>query len=762
MKTLAFLIWFNIILLNCFAQSITLNGVVKDRITEKPIAGATVSFIDKNLSATTNENGFFKFTYNGETDINTRTLSPDFFEIYVPGKGIVFSNSKNGFASIEIVSLTGSIIDRLSISNLENGIWCYSPKLPIKGIYIFHLMLNGENRSLKFINFSDDFLGNVHKIKKINDNDIYAAENYLKSAKSYSKQHETYSSVNSLIASKNGYNNNSISWVEKNNDSITIFLLDTTAKDGVRPGIWKLTTRYGNIKIAVNSDGKTIDSLIYCFTPPCDDNNPVLYKDYGQALITSNGRTENNESIDLYFSDSLVTGFLATPDEVLSCSGAMVCKVSYCSITCDVFGFCTSVGYTWLPIIDSTLACKGSTSTDATLSNLVISPGILVPGFEPSNHLYSCTLSAGITSINIAPYASSMGETIKINNIQTTSGAFFSVNLFGSDTVKIEVTAIDGLTKITYNLLVNMPSQWYSIGLEEKPVTKLIAMPTNPTEIWAFDNDIFWGGLYLSTDEGKTWEMSIESVVGDKMPLFAVSPSNPNVAIMSDMWDGYTTTNKGEEWINIMPFPSGLDIFSFCFNPLNENVIYCGQSPAALMKSTNGGLDWKACDLDAMPANDIEIRHEDTSYVYIVSPNGVGDVYGGIYKSTDGGINWNLILNNSNLGDLTLDPVNNLVAYVSVIDSGIMKTTNGGETWDYVNNGLINLNVLCIAVDPINNNNVYAGTQNDGVYKSINGGTSWSNLNEGLSNKCVYSITVDKNNSSILYIGTDNGVFKFK
>jgi hypothetical protein len=64
MKSFLLLVWFNIVvLLSLYSQSITLNGVVKDRITEMPIAGATVNLSGKQLSAITDTNGLFTITY---------------------------------------------------------------------------------------------------------------------------------------------------------------------------------------------------------------------------------------------------------------------------------------------------------------------------------------------------------------------------------------------------------------------------------------------------------------------------------------------------------------------------------------------------------------------------------------------------------------------------------------------------------------------------------------------------------------------------
>ena len=75
---------------------------------------------------------------------------------------------------------------------------------------------------------------------------------------------------------------------------------------------------------------------------------------------------------------------------------------------------------------------------------------------------------------------------------------------------------------------------------------------------------------------------------------------------------------------------------------------------------------------------------------------------------------------------LAIDPANTSIIYVGTESGSIYKSTDGGANWNPVNTGLQNIHAL--AIDPSNTSIIYAGTWGNGVYKSSNGGANWSQL----------------------------------
>ena len=124
-----------------------------------------------------------------------------------------------------------------------------------------------------------------------------------------------------------------------------------------------------------------------------------------------------------------------------------------------------------------------------------------------------------------------------------------------------------------------------------------------------------------------------------------------------------------------------------------------------------------------------------------------GAAAGGGWKSTDNGVTWTNIFNESySIGSLALDPNNPEIVYVGTGEAnpggvaiypgnGIWRSTDGGQTW--TNLGLATTGQLGrIAIHPSNSNKIFVAalglyrskTQDRGVYRSTDGGTSWQRV----------------------------------
>lgn len=141
----------------------------------------------------------------------------------------------------------------------------------------------------------------------------------------------------------------------------------------------------------------------------------------------------------------------------------------------------------------------------------------------------------------------------------------------------------------------------------------------------------------------------------------------------------------------------------------------------------------------------------------------------GVYKSMDGGENWNnvlFIMGWPHVRSLAISPNGNTIFAGLDSSGGLYKSTDGGDTWNQVNSGLTNLTVIPLAISPDYTENgagaIYAGTDGGGVFKSINGGNSWNPVNTGLTDQTVRSLAVSPNyqNDQIVFAGTLSGVFQ--
>ncbi len=98
---------------------------------------------------------------------------------------------------------------------------------------------------------------------------------------------------------------------------------------------------------------------------------------------------------------------------------------------------------------------------------------------------------------------------------------------------------------------------------------------------------------------------------------------------------------------------------------------------------------------------------------------------GFIYKTTDGGENWQLIAEPTALVRwIIIDPINPNIIYAStgifdrfsIKPMGILKSYDGGATWEQVNDGLTSLAVGALAMNPSDHLTLLAGDRKSQLF----------------------------------------------
>ena len=157
----------------------------------------------------------------------------------------------------------------------------------------------------------------------------------------------------------------------------------------------------------------------------------------------------------------------------------------------------------------------------------------------------------------------------------------------------------------------------------------------------------------------------------------------------------------------------------------NPNVIVTGTATGGVWKSTNGGLNWTPIfdkeDVASIGAVAINQEHPDVIWVGTGEGNvrNSTSIGGGMYKSTDGGVTWkNVGLKlTERINRIALDPDDPDVAYAAAMgtlwgknkERGIYKTTDGGTTWKKILYVDDTTGATDIKMDPTNPNKLYAG-----------------------------------------------------
>jgi photosystem II stability/assembly factor-like uncharacterized protein len=236
------------------------------------------------------------------------------------------------------------------------------------------------------------------------------------------------------------------------------------------------------------------------------------------------------------------------------------------------------------------------------------------------------------------------------------------------------------------------------------------------------------------------------------------------------------TTDEGDNWEAFQSLQN-IDGFFYIDNmlidPLNPATVYAVQgllantgelsSTGELFKSIDGGINWQDLGIE-IEIGAIAINPENPDIIY------VGSDSRGILKSSDGGNNW-VDVNNGlakaegdNYGailDLAIDPQTPTIIYAATNKAEIYKSTDDGANWQGINLGVVTTFVKVIGIDQSDPATIYAATENEGIVKSTNSGNSWGIINNGLTDTNIISLALDPLVSGTIYAGTVNsGIFK--
>lgn len=207
---------------------------------------------------------------------------------------------------------------------------------------------------------------------------------------------------------------------------------------------------------------------------------------------------------------------------------------------------------------------------------------------------------------------------------------------------------------------------WKKMGLEKtRHIHRVIIHPQDPNTIFVGAIGSPWGihperGVYRTTDGGKTWEKIL--YVNDKTGAadLVIDPTNPNKLIAA-MWEHYR-----QPWF---------------FNS--------GGAGSGLYITYDGGDTWeKRTEDDGLPKGDLgriglAIAPSDPDRIYAL----VESKKNALYRSDDGGFNWQMINDKDEIGDrpfyysdLFVDPINENRIYS--VYTHVNVSVDGGKSFD--------------------------------------------------------------------------------
>jgi len=303
-------------------------------------------------------------------------------------------------------------------------------------------------------------------------------------------------------------------------------------------------------------------------------------------------------------------------------------------------------------------------------------------------------------------------------------------------------------------------------GLTSADVNYLAVDQVNTSTIYAGIS----GNMFKSTDGGASWS-EINNGLGSYTTVnsLAIDPTNTSIVYAGNSNGVYKSTNGGLNWSQTVLHLSfkytNSTVYSLAINPKNTQVIYAGTYSSDIFKSTDGGVKWSRTNLNIVsggylvtvyPIQSLAIDTANTETIY------AGTDGKGLFKSTDGGANWNKLengLTSSDVRSVAIDETNTEIVYAGT-SGGVFKSTDGGASWNIMNKGLTSKSVNCLAIDTKNTQIIYAATAG-GVFKTSDGANNWIKVSSGLKSTSISFVTIDPINTNILYAGTSScGVYK--
>jgi uncharacterized protein (TIGR03437 family) len=182
------------------------------------------------------------------------------------------------------------------------------------------------------------------------------------------------------------------------------------------------------------------------------------------------------------------------------------------------------------------------------------------------------------------------------------------------------------------------------------------------------------GAFFKSVDGGQHWSfVGLAAVSNTYYGIVALAaPPQAPATVYAQINALYRTRDGGSSWTALAP--NGYFIYAFGLAPSDPNVVYAVASDGLVYRSADGGDTWAAAGGrfgNAPPnpmASAVAVDPEDKNTVWIVAGNN-------LFKSTDAGATFQVVLNANGLRGLSLSPTRGRLL------AGAWASTDNGTTW---------------------------------------------------------------------------------
>jgi photosystem II stability/assembly factor-like uncharacterized protein len=338
-----------------------------------------------------------------------------------------------------------------------------------------------------------------------------------------------------------------------------------------------------------------------------------------------------------------------------------------------------------------------------------------------------------------------------------------------------------------------------------QPVSSIGSLAVSPSDanvVWAGTGEPFirshisagWG-VYRSTDAGKTWaKMGLDNT--GRIARIVVHPTNPDIVYVAALGYAYgpqqergiyRTIDGGKSWERVLFVNDSTGMSDLVMDPNNPRILFAGSwqieihtwgrtsggAGSGIWTSRDGGTTWKRLTGNGLPSKQVgkiglAMSKANSNRVYALIETGDGvpswnfpdPDKGRLFRSDDGGENWQLVSSDRQLMGRTayysrmgVTPDNENEAYF--LTSNWAKTLDGGKTiTDPPNRETPGGDHHDIWIDPTNGNRM-AVTHDGGFSITTNRGQSWLQVQLPIAQ--MYHVTTDNRVPYYVYGNRQDG-----
>lgn len=346
--------------------------------------------------------------------------------------------------------------------------------------------------------------------------------------------------------------------------------------------------------------------------------------------------------------------------------------------------------------------------------------------------------------------------------------------------------------------------RWRMIGPTRGGRTRaLCGVPSQPNVFYMAQVN---GGVWKTDDYGRTWTPIFDDQPTQAVGSIAVAPSDPNVIYVGSgeglarpdlaVGDGiYKSTDAGKTWTHLAALRNSQGIPSLSVDPRDPNRVFAAvlghpygpSEERGIYLSTDGGQSWNKVlyKNENIGGDDVEIDASKPEVVYATlwevrlgpweDANQYSGTGGGLFKSTDGGKNWQQLSNGWPKGviqaHVTIAPSQPSRLFATVAsprgetgqgsEVGVYRSDDAGASWQRITTdprpaGRIGGGDLSEPkVDPKNPDIVYVASTV--TMKSVDGGKTWSSFHGAPGGDDYQNLWINPNNPDTILLVSDQG-----